>query len=152
MKDSLVHMKTIRDMMKLSAAPDADIYRDLLACFNGTPYIPGGSSPSGCDCSGSVCTALNVLYGTDTDVTADTLYKLYFTERSDSDDALCAVFFIDRNGKAVHVAGRLGDDFYMNVSRAEPGEKGAIRSYDELTAMYPLFRMVQRSLQTGAWK
>jgi cell wall-associated NlpC family hydrolase len=152
MKDSLVHMKTIRDMMRLSAAPDADIYRDLLACFNGTPYAWGGSSPSGCDCSGSVCTALNVLYGTDRDVTADTLYKLYFTQRSDGDDALCAVFFIDRNGKAVHVAGRLGDDFYMNVSRTEPEQKGTIRSYNELKAMYPLFRMVQRSLQTGAWK
>lgn len=145
-------MKTIRDMMRRAAAPDADIYRDLLACFNGTPYVWGGSSPSGCDCSGSVCTALNILYGTDKDETADTLYKLYFTEMKDNDDALCAVFFIDRNGKAVHVAGRLGDDFYMNVSRTEPEQKGTIRSYDELKAMYPLFRMVQRSLQTGAWK
>jgi cell wall-associated NlpC family hydrolase len=152
MKDSLVHMKTIRDMMRRAAAPDADIYRDLLACFNGTPYVWGGSSPSGCDCSGSVCTALNILYGTDKDETADTLYKLYFTEMKDNDDALCAVFFIDKNGKAVHVAGRLGDDFYMNVSRTEPEQKGTIRSYDELKAMYPLFRMVQRSLQTGAWK
>jgi cell wall-associated NlpC family hydrolase len=152
MNDSLTHMKTIRDMMRRAAAPDADIYRDLLACFNGTPYVWGGSSPSGCDCSGSVCTALNILYGTDKDETADTLHKLYFTEMKDNDDALCAVFFLNRAGRAVHVSGRTGDDFYMNVSSAEPGQKGTIRSYEELRTMYPSFRMVQQSLRTGAWR
>jgi hypothetical protein len=65
------------------------------------------------------------LYRKNIDATADMLYKLYFTGHGDNDDEVCAVFFIDRNGKAVHVAGRLGDDFYINISRAEPGQKGA---------------------------
>jgi cell wall-associated NlpC family hydrolase len=152
MTDPLLHMKALRAVMKRTGARDEDIYRDLLACFNGTPYVRGGSTPDGCDCSGSVCTTLNILYSRNIDATADTLCKRYFTESDDRDTALCAVFFLNREGRAVHVAGRLGDDFYMNVSRAETAHAGTIRSYDELAALYPQFRMIFRSLRKGAWR
>lgn len=37
---------------------DEEIFHRLLAEFNGTPYIWGGSSIDGSDCSGTVCASL----------------------------------------------------------------------------------------------
>jgi Cell wall-associated hydrolases (invasion-associated proteins) len=138
-------------MLKRIPTPDADIFRTLLACFSGTPYVLGGSTPEGCDCSGSVCTALNVLYGTKCDQTADGLYRNCFTGTETGDGALCAVFFLTPGGKAVHVAGRMSDSYYMNVSRAEPEHQGTMRTWEQLESMYPQFRMELRSLAAGAW-
>lgn len=152
-KNSLLHMETIKTMMKNNGFKDAVIYKDLLSCFEGTPYILGEETPASSDCSGSVCCTLNVLYNKNIRVTADDLYKKYFTETDTGDDAICALFFIDRTGVAVHVAGRMADDFFMNVSSMEPKKCGTIREFCEFKELYPSrWRTELRSLRQGAWK
>jgi len=144
-------MKRIVSIERLSGMEDADIYRDLLACFEGTPYVWGGSKPEGSDCSGSVCCALNMLYGKNIRVTANVLFHTYFTEAAEDDQALGALFFLDSSGKAVHVAGRMSDQSYMNVSRRERGEIAAIRTYCQMLQRYSDFRSSYRSLKAGGW-
>ena len=127
-------------------------YGDLLLEMADVPYVWGGSSTLGSDCSGSLCYALNGVFGTDLRYTADTLYKRFFTRREIYNDSLKAVFFIDREqDKAVHVAGCIGGSFYMNVSSIERGKKGTIRNLKALRDLYPDYSMDLRALDEDAW-
>lgn len=113
------------------------IYCAVLKEFVGTPYVWGGSSPKGSDCSGSVCAALSVAFEKKIRVNADTLYRRFFTEdvRSFCEGGfLYAVFFLDVGGRAVHVAGWCGS-FYVNVSSLEKSG-GTARSEEQLKQMY----------------
>lgn len=152
MNDELLHMKAVREVMTVYGDQPSRIYGSLLACFDGTPYAWGGSTPLGCDCSGSVCTALNVLYGRNIDATADTLYRRYFTRCGGEPGGIGAMFFLDAAGRAVHVAGQIGDGLYLNMSRYEPTGRGTVRTQKELTDMYGMFRAEYRSLKQGAWR
>ncbi|MBR1402613.1 MAG: C40 family peptidase [Treponema sp.] len=127
-----------------------ELFRTALAEFNGTPYVWGGSSIDGSDCSGSVCAALNAVFGTSIRVTADGLYRFYFTRNAESDSHIQAAFFLDENGKAVHVAGALGGGLYMNESCIEKNG-GTPRTLGELKAMYSPFRLVRRWLTEDVW-
>lgn len=128
------------------------IYCEALMEFEGAPYVWGGSSPLGSDCSGSVCAALSRALGKNLRVTADELYRRYFTANVFSakntfayENFLCAVFFVDGAGRAVHVAGWCGFA-YMNVSSLEPSKCGAFRSEDDMRRMYPHLRMAKRGM------
>ncbi len=121
----------------------------LLQEFNGVPYVWGGSSLNGSDCSGCVCTCLNVLFNKHIRVTADTLYKKYFTEKV-NEHAISALFFLDTQDKAIHVAGYMGDGLYMNESSLE--KYGAVpRTCEQMVMKYISFKPVLRSLGKGAW-
>ena len=130
-----------------------EIYCEALMEFLGAPYVWGGSSPCGSDCSGSVCAAVSRALGKNLRVTADELYRRYFTENAFSKNAetfscenfLYAAFFLDGSERAVHVAGWCGFA-YMNVSSLEPSKCGALRSESEIKRMYAHLRMAKRGL------
>ena len=61
-----------------------------------------------------------------------------------------AVFFLDGTGKAVHVAGCMGEGLFMNESRIEKNG-GTPRTLGELKAMYSPFRLVRRWLTEDVW-
>lgn len=123
-------------------------YFEELRKFEGVPYVWGGSSSNGSDCSGSVCSAVSRSLGIRLRVTADELYRRFFTENVKSfcnSNFLYAAFFLDAQGRAVHVAGWCGA-CYVNVSRLEENKYGAFRSESEMKSMYSHLRMVKRGL------
>lgn len=115
----------------------AAVYEAALLEFVGAPYLWGGGEPDGSDCSGSVCAALSLALGVKVRVTADALYRKFFTDDMEGFSEggfLYAAFFLDRSGKALHVAGWCGF-CYVNVSSLEKSG-GAMHSEQEMRLMY----------------
>ncbi len=132
---------------------EKDILRELLSMYIGVEYFWSGSSvENGADCSGTCCSVLNAIYGTHIRVTADSLYRNFFT-RDDKGhaDAIKAAFFINEDGKAVHVATHMGDGKYLNMSSIEDGKCAHVRTLMELRHMYSTFRMEVRVLDLKKW-
>lgn len=120
-----------------------EVFGLLLWQFVGAPYAWGGSGPSGTDCSGSVCACLSRATGRSLRVTADELYRRQFTEDAAGPGFLsgriAAAFFLDGEGRAVHVAGHMGDGLFLNASSIEEGRRARARTWPELCRMYPGF-------------
>ena len=138
------------DKLRIEGLSDEDIFGTLLEEFNGTPYIWGGASLDGSDCSGTVCSCLNAIFNTKKRVTADSLFRNYFTEKPEKHGGIQAAFFLDENGKAVHVAGCIGDGVYLNESRIEKNG-GTPRTLSQLKAMYFPYLLVRRKLGEKRW-
>lgn len=88
-------------------------------------YVSGKENLLEADCSGSVWLALLLATGCGIRVTADTLYKKFFTKRNPDKSDIQAAFFIsnyDRKignriyheGECAHVAGLAGADVVLN--------------------------------------
>lgn len=122
----------------------------LLEEFKGTPYVWGEETTEGSDCSGTVCAALNALFDTNIRVTADALYRIYFTLVVEDDKGIQAAFFLNKDGKAVHIAGYMGHGLFMNESSIEENG-GTSRTINELKRMYSQFACVTRKLQEEKW-
>ncbi len=58
-----------------------------------------------------------------------------------------AVFFINKDAKAVHVAGYCGQNYFMNVSSIEPNKIARKRTFNELEQMYKSFRIELRKME-----
>lgn len=149
MKKNFEQLKEFAGELFQNGFSAADVYTHILMEYYGTPYIYGGQSPDGSDCSGSVCSAMSLATGKNVRVTADELYRRYFTEdvtNSRRESTLCAAFFLDKSGRAVHVAG-LCEGMYMNVSRFEPNKAGNFRTAAELRRLYPHLTMKNRGMR-----
>ena len=106
-------------------------------------YVSGKENLLEADCSGSVCLALLLATGCGIRVTADTLYKKFFTKKNPDKSDIQAVFFIsnyDRKlgnriyheGECAHVAGLAGTDVVLNC--VEP--YAVLRSVSDMRPVY----------------
>lgn len=120
-------------------------FMKTLKLFENVPYVWGGESLSGSDCSGTICFALNNTFNTDIRITADELLKNYFTRTysNNKENDICALFFLN-NKKAIHVSGYIGNGLYLNESSLEPNYCGVIRREDELYKIYNHLVIVKR--------
>ena len=149
MKKNFEQLKEFAGELFQNGFSAAEVYTHILMEFYGTPYVWGGSSPQGSNCSGSVCSAMSLATGKNVRVTADVLFKNFFTEDAKifyKERFLYAAFFLDENEKAVHVSGwSLG--MFMNVSRREPEQRGNWRTEAELRRLYPHLLMQKRGMR-----
>ena len=139
-------------LKRTSTLTDEKIFASLVMQFDATPYRWSGSSTDGSDCSGLCCACLNALCGTSTRVTADYLYHHYFIRGGDMQkEGIWAAFFLNDEGKAVHIACRIYDDYFMNESSIEKDKKANVRTLDELKVMYSSYKMVLQKLDADLW-
>ena len=125
-------------------------FHNLLAEFQGTPYVWGEETTESSDCSGTVCASLNALYNKNIRVTADCLYRNYFTKECSDNDGIQAAFFLNNEGKAVHIAGYMGEGLFMNQSSIEK-HGGTARTLKELQNLYKNFLLTKRKLKEDSW-
>ena len=128
------------------------IFYRLTAEFTGTPYRWGGATTEASDCSGTVCAALNALYGRERRVTTDELFRRFFTMPYTESESIHALFFLNKARRAVHVSAYMGNGIYLNESSREPHTCGTPRTYAELCRMYSDFLAVRRTYRAGAWE
>ncbi len=118
-------------------------YRYYLSRMQYVPYKSGKENFSAADCSGTVCLALLLATGMSIRVTADDLYRKYFTVRNPGKDDITAAFFITtydrllgtrlyKAGTCAHVAGVAGTDVVLNC--VEP--RAVLRSLSDMRSAY----------------
>lgn len=149
-KDTHNYLCAYADELRKEGLSNEELFPSLLAEFNGTPYVWGAGGTEGSDCSGTVCASLNAVFGTKIRVTADSLFRNYFTKKAEDYNGIQAAFFLDETGKAVHVAGYMGEGLFLNESRLEKNG-GTPRTLSELKAMYSPFLLVRRKLEEKRW-
>lgn len=100
-------------------------YKYFLGRMQYLKYEGGKENLMSADCSGSICMALLLATGCSIRVTADTLFRKYFTKTKYDWSDITAVFFIThydrklgdrlyREGECAHVAGICGDGVVLN--------------------------------------
>ena len=129
-----------------------EVFQYLLLEFCGTPYVWGAATTEQSDCSGTVCACLNALFRTEKRITADTLYRTYFTKEPLRYEGIQALFFLDGEGRAVHVCGYAGKGDYLNESSKEENKCGTLRTEAELIAKYYWLTPVRRMLNREEWR
>ena len=122
-------------------------------------YTSGKENLLESDCSGSVCLALLLSTGCSIRVTADALYRKFFTKKNPDKNDIQAVFFISnydrrlggrlyKEGECAHVAGVAGTDVVLNC--VEPC--AVLRSISDMRPVYNAmdYTVVVRGLDRAA--
>lgn len=141
--DAKLRMMLETEKELVSKLKEAERFRYFLGRMQYIRYEGGKENLLEADCSGSVCMALLLATDCSIRVTADTLYRKYFTKRSPGKDDISAAFFVthyDRQlgsrlysaGEVAHVAGVCGDGVVLNC--VEP--YAYLRSLDTMRAVY----------------
>ena len=138
---------------------EAQRYRYFLGRMQYLEYELGKENLLSADCSGSVCLALLLATGYGIRVTADDLYRKYFTKKHFTDDDIQAAFFITdsvkklgyrvyQENECAHVAGICGRDVVLNC--VEP--HSVLRSLSDMKAFYNAsgYHIVVRGLDRRA--
>lgn len=138
---------------------EAERYRYFLGRMQFLRYESGKENLISSDCSGSVCLALLLATGCAIRVTADALYKNYFTKRNLDRDDIQAAFFVTlydrrignriyKENEVCHVAGVCGTDVVLNC--VEP--YSVLRSLSDMKPFYQAndYRVVVRGLDREA--
>ena len=134
-------------------------YRYFLGRMQYLKYESGKENLLKSDCSGSVCLALLLATGCAIRVTADELYRKYFTKKHPADDDIQAAFFITnytrkigfrvyKENECAHVAGICGKDVVLNC--VEP--YSVLRSLSDMRPFYNAndYQIVVRGLDRKA--
>ncbi len=127
----------------VSGLSEAEKYRYFLGRMQFLKYESGKENLLRSDCSGSVCLALLLATGCCIRVTADALYRKFFTKKQPEKDDIKAAFFITnydrklgarlyKEGECAHVAGVCGTDVVLNC--VEP--YAVLRSISDMRPFY----------------
>lgn len=143
----------------VSGLNEAERYRYFLGRMQFLRYESGKENMISSDCSGSVCLALLLATGCSIRVTADALFKKYFTKKNPDKNDIQAAFFITlydrklgnrlyRENEVCHVAGVCGTDVVLNC--VEP--YSVLRSLSDMKPFYQAndYRVVVRGLDREA--
>ena len=143
----------------VSGLNEAERYRYFLGRMQFLRYESGKENMISSDCSGSVCLALLLATGCSIRVTADTLFKKYFTKKNPEKNDIQAAFFITlydrklgtrlyKENEVCHVAGVCGTDVVLNC--VEP--YSVLRSLSDMKPFYQAndYRVVVRGLDREA--
>lgn len=138
---------------------EAERYRYFLGRMQFLRYEGGKENMISSDCSGSVCLALLLATGCSIRVTADALFKKYFTKKNPDKNDIQAAFFITlydrklgnrlyKENEVCHVAGVCGTDVVLNC--VEP--YSVLRSLSDMKPFYQAndYRVVVRGLDREA--
>ena len=134
---------------------EAERYSYFLGRMQFLTYESGKENLLSSDCSGSVCLALLLSTGCAIRVTADALFKKYFTKRNPEKSDIQAAFFITlydrkignrlyKENEVCHVAGVCGRDVVLNC--VEPFSE--LRSLSDMKPYYQAndYRVIVRGL------
>jgi murein DD-endopeptidase len=141
--DAKLRMMLETEKELVSKLKENERYKYFLGRMQYITYEGGKENLLEADCSGSVCMALLLATDCSIRVTADTLYRKFFTKRNPEKDDISAVFFIthyDRKlgnklyheGEVAHIAGICGDGVVLNC--VEPA--AYLRSLDTMRIVY----------------
>ena len=143
----------------VSELSEAEKYRYFFGRMQFLKYESGKENLLRSDCSGSVCLALLLATGCSIRVTADALFKKYFTKKNPDKNDIQAVFFISnydrrlggrlyKEGECAHVAGVAGTDVVLNC--VEPC--AVLRSISDMRPVYNAmdYTVVVRGLDRAA--
>ena len=143
----------------VSGLSEVERYRYFLGRMQFLRYESGKENLLSSDCSGSVCLALLLATGCAIRVTADTLFKKYFTKRNSDKNDIQAAFFITlydrklgsrlyKENEVCHVAGLCGRDVVLNC--VEPVSE--LRSLSDMKPYYQAndYRVIVRGLDREA--
>ncbi len=138
---------------------ESEKYRYFLGRMQFLKYESGKENLLSSDCSGSVCLALLLATGCAIRVTADALFKKYFTKKNPDKDDIQAAFFMTlydrklgtrlyKENEICHVAGVCGKDVVLNC--VEPYSE--LRSLSDMKPYYQAndYRVIVRGLNRKA--
>ena len=161
MENNNLRMRLMLEAEKeiVSGLNEAERYRYFLGRMQFLRYESGKENMISSDCSGSICLALLLATGCSIRVTADALFKKYFTKKNPDKDDIQAAFFITlydrklgsrlyRENEVCHVAGVCGTDVVLNC--VEP--YSVLRSLSDMKPFYQAndYRVVVRGLDREA--